>query len=290
MPSSSSRTHTAKGKLILTRATADRHVLYENAVQGVDGQLDMLARMFRRSRGRRMERFREDFCGTAQLACHWVTRSPRFRAWGVDLDYEPLNWCRTHRIPRLGPAADRLTLVQADVLTAHTPRTDLIGAFNFSFNVFKERGLLLAYLRAARQALAPDGLLVLDEFGGPESHADATDKRRIRDGLAPDGTPLQAYTYVWEQERYNPLTHHIRCHIHFRFKDRSQLQRAFTYDWRLWTLPELRDTLLEAGFKHVDFYLQGWDEDRREPNGIFRRRTSLPDEWESWYAYVVAEK
>jgi SAM-dependent methyltransferase len=290
MPKSPSRTHTARGKLILTRAAADRHVLYENAVQGVDGQLDMLARMFRQHRGRRLERFREDFCGTAQLACHWVTRSPRFHAWGIDLDGATLDWCRTHRIPRLGSAADRLTLVQADVLTAQIPRTDLIGAFNFSFNVFKDRHTLLAYFRAAHRALAPDGLLVLDEFGGPGSHADATDKRRISDGQAPDGTPLQSYTYIWEQQRYNPLTHDIRCHIHFRFRDGSRLQRAFTYDWRLWTLPELRDALHEAGFPRVDFYLQGWDSRHEEPNGIFRRRTSLPDEWESWFAYVVAEK
>lgn len=289
MPPHPTRTRTRKGKQRLTRATADRHVLYENSVQGVDGQLDMLARMFRRHRGRRLERLREDFCGTAHLAGRWVQRSPRHHAWGVDLDPSTLAWCKTHRLPRLGGAADRLTLIQGDVLTAKTPPVDLVGAFNFSFNIFTERARLLAYFRAVHRALAPDGLFVLDEFGGPESHADATDKRKIQDGIAPDGTPLQTFTYVWEQERYNPLTHDIRCHIHFRFKDGTRLQRAFTYHWRLWTLPEIRDALLETGFTRVTFYLQGWDEESQEPDGVFRRRTRLPDEWDSWFAYVVAE-
>jgi hypothetical protein len=28
------------------------------------------------------------------------------------------------------------------------------------------------------------------------------------------------------------------CHIHFDFEDGSRLERAFSYDWRLWSLPE----------------------------------------------------
>ncbi len=39
------------------------------------------------------------------------------------------------------------------------------------------------------------------------------------------------------------------CHIDFKFEDGSVQKRAFSYDWRLWILPEIREVLAEAGFR-----------------------------------------
>jgi hypothetical protein len=67
------------------------------------------------------------------------------------------------------------------------------------------------------------------------------------------------------------------------------MPRAFTYTWRLWTLPELREVLKEAGFERVTVYWQGTDEETGEGNGEF-----LPvdrgDPDPAWIAYLVAEK
>ena len=102
-------------------------------------------------------------------------------------------------------------------------------------------------------------------------------------------TKYKDYTYTWDQAAYNPITGEILCHIHFKFKDGSRLKKAFTYDWRLWTLPEIREILSEAGFSKVVVYWQGWDEDEKEGNGEF-----LPvedaDADAGWISYIGAER
>jgi hypothetical protein len=129
----------AKRKRSLTARSADRHVLYENAVQGIERQIDFLSGNFRRRRGRPLRTFREDFCGTAALSCEWAKRSRSNRAWGIDLDAATLDWCRYNNLPRIGSSADRVHLLRDNVLSVRTPPADLVGAFNFSFNIFKER-------------------------------------------------------------------------------------------------------------------------------------------------------
>jgi hypothetical protein len=64
------------------------------------------------------------------------------------------------------------------------------------------------------------------------------------------------------------------------------MERAFTYDWRLWTLPELQEILLEAGFQDAEVYMEGWDDEADEADGIFRRRTRF-DNMAGWVGYVV---
>jgi hypothetical protein len=78
------------------------------------------------------------------------------------------------------------------------------------------------------------------------------------------------------------------CHIHFKFPDGSKIKRAFSYEWRLWTLPELREILEEAGFSNVAVYWEGEDEDG-EGNGEFTE-TDTGDPDLAWVAYIVAEK
>ena len=79
----------------------------------------------------------------------------------------------------------------------------------------------------------------------------------------------------------------MQFHIHFRCADGSTLEEAVTYDWRLWTLPEVRELLLEAGFQRADVYWEG--EKRGRPSGVYRRRVSAdPDP--AWVAYVGGVK
>lgn len=269
------------------RPYRDRHALYEVAVQGVDWDLDFLARVYRARNGREPRTFREDFCSTAALATAWALRDPQNRAWAVDLDPEPLAWARARRLPAVREAAKRVTLVRGDVRRARRPLVDVACALNFSWWVFHRRADLLAYLRAARAGLEPGGVLVLNAFGGGKAERPLVERTRKAAGNGPDGEPVPGFTYVWEQKRFDPITRNLLAYIHFELRDGTRLPRAFVYDWRMYTLPELREAALEAGFSHFEVWSEGFDAKRRTHTGRLHRRTRLDND-DCWIAYCVA--
>jgi SAM-dependent methyltransferase len=262
-------------------ARADRHVLYERSVQSVEPECDFIRSTFKALRGREPRVLREDFCGTAAISCHWVSRSRANRAIGVDLDPEVLAWAREHRLPKLSAGErGRLHLVEGNVLAAAGDGSgglvDAVGAFNFSYWVFKTRALMRRYFRGVRRSLARDGVFFLDAFGGYDAY------RVMR-----ETTNHRGFTYVWDQAHYSPVTGDLRCHIHFRFPDGSKLQQAFTYEWRLWSLPEIRELLAEAGFRRSTVYWEGTAANGRG-NGEFSAE-AVGEADAGWVAYIVAE-
>ncbi len=260
---------------------ADRHQLYELSVQCAEAEVDFVTETFKALRRRPARLLREDFCGTANVCCEWVRRHQQNRAIGVDLDAEVLEWARSHNLAILTPArVRRITLLHADVMEAETGPVDVLLAMNFSYWLFKERAQLKRYFQRVHAALVEDGIFFLDAYGGYESFSECEEEREIE-------TPLGEVTYVWEQARFNPIDHDLTCHIHFHFEDGSSLAPAFSYNWRLWTLPEIRDLLEECGFK-VTIYWQGWDEDG-EPDGEFHPATEA-DADAGWICYICAEK
>lgn len=128
-------------------------------------------------------------------------------------------------------------------------------------------------------------MLIMDMFGGTECQDELEEETEIDEVDA---------TYIWEHDSFNPITNEILCHIHFEFPDGSRMDKAFTYDWRLWSLPELKEILEEAGFSKVRIYWEEFvesedDEDELEGTGEFHETTSEENQ-ESWQAYIVAEK
>jgi hypothetical protein len=257
---------------------ADIHELYEESVQNVENEVNFLRNTFSQRKGRTAYTFREDFCGTASLACEWVKQGVEYSAIGVDIDASVLEWGRQNRISQL-TAEDqaRVSLIESDVQSVETPKVDILCAFNFSYWIFEERAQMLNYMRRCHDSINDDGLLFMDMFGGPESFEETKEK-----------TKHDGFTYVWHQAEFHPVTNHMQCYIHFKFKDGSKIKRAFSYAWRLWTAPEIRDLLLDAGFSNVTIYWEGEDEDG-EGNGVF----TPDDQGEAdlaWIAYIVAEK
>ncbi len=260
--------------------TADIHELYEQSVQNVENEIEFLQATFKSLTGRTAHLFREDFCGTASAACQWVRQGKDFQAIGVDIEPSVLEWGRKNRVSKLDTEDQaRVSLIESDVLTVETPKVDLLSAFNFSFFIFNTRESLLAYFKRSYDAIKDDGVFFCDMFGGPEAQEVTKEKTKHK---------KHGFTYIWHQAEFHPVTHYIRCHIHFKFKDGSKLKKAFTYEWRLWTAPELRELLLEAGFKTATVYWEGEDEEG-DGNGEF-----TPDEKGeadlAWIAYIVAEK
>jgi SAM-dependent methyltransferase len=257
---------------------ADRHALYQASVQVPEADIEFFEMVYKRLRGKKPLVLREDFCGTAFLASTWVAGSPKRQAIGIDLDQPTLDWGRAHNLSKLPPGAKkRIELLRANVLDAVGPKADVACALNFSYCVFKTRELLRRYFEAALATLNDDGIFVTELYGGTEAIVEIEDEREIDD-----------FTYVWDQALYNPITHDTLCHIHFKFPDRSRLDKAFTYDWRLWTVPEVRELLLEAGFRSVEIWWEGVDEDG-EGSGEFQP-TELEENQESWLVYIVAAK
>jgi len=255
---------------------ADPHQLYQDTVQCVESEIDFVDATFKQLKGREALLIREDFCGTANASCEWVRRGAAKTAIGVDIDPEVQAWGRIHNLSTLSSDEQaRISLVTDDVRTARAPPVDAVLAMNFSYWYFKTREEMRNYFRCVRDALKDDGVLFMDAYGGYEAYEEM-DEEREEDG----------YTYIWDQSRYNPITGETLCHIHFEFPDGSRLDEAFTYDWRLWSLPEIREILLEAGFGNATVY---WDMAEDEDENDYQQS----EEGEAdagWLAYIVAEK
>lgn len=275
--------HRAKPPLA---GTLDKQLLYEASVQAVEADVAFFNRVSRRHRGHPVRTYTEDFCGTAVMAASFVKDHPERRAWGIDLHRPTLDWCRRYCFPVLGKDVERLTLIQGDVMKAPRPRVELTTALNFSYSVFKTRDVMRSYFKHVRSSLVDGGIFILDAFGGTETMGELRESRRIPPTTNFDGRRTPSFTYIWEQELFNTIDHHIVCHIGFKFRDGSRRERAFSYDWRLWTLPELQELLIEAGFGSTEVYMEGWDEKEDEADGIFKRR-KIFDNQEGWISYVV---
>lgn len=272
----------------LTARNADKHVLYEGSVQEVTDDIALMKRVYSRHRGRPLRFLREDFCGTAALAATWVSMDKAHTALGVDIDPEPLDWGLRHHVHLAGTAGRRLTLIRADVRDIHRPAADVVCALNFSYFLFKTRDALRAYFASAHKSLKRDGLLFLDAFGGMAAMTTGKDVRSVPDARDPFGEKLPTYIYEWQTSHFDVLTHDIKCHIHFELPDGSRLDDAFTYDWRLWSLPEIRELLLEAGFSRVEIYTHGWKKNG-ESDDVWRIRKHYENE-DGWLAYLVGIK
>ena len=97
------------------------------------------------------------------------------------------------------------------------------------------------------------------------------------------------FDYIWDQYRFDPVHHNAVNRIHFEFEDGSRISKAFEYDWRLWTLPELRDLLADAGFDLVEVYWEGTDHSTGEGNGIYHKVERAMDD-PAWVSYIVGIK
>ncbi len=259
--------------------SADKYELYQFAVQSPEEDVRFLARVYKRLRGKKALHFREDFCGTGLLASHWIRRGKEYTAEGFDIDPEPVSWGLAHHFAELGEDARRATLHLKDVREPSARRPDVRAAQNFSYFTFIDRKVMLDYLRSACADLAHDGIFVLDIYGGPDAMKEMEEVRDIEEG----------FTYVWDQVCYWPATGDYRAHIHFRFKDGTRMERAFSYKWRLWFLTEITDLLREAGFRDVVNYWEGTDEDGESGNGIYRP-SRRGENCEAWVTYLVALK
>ncbi len=255
----------------LTAKTADKHLLYQMSVQDPSFEIDFIDNAFKRLRKRPALTFREDFCGTALLSTEFARRNPKRKSTGLDLDRGVLAWGKKHNIEPAGEVGKRVTLLERNVLDGTKERFDIACALNFSYWIFKTREEIQRYFRSAHRGLNKDGMFIIDAYGGWEAQEPMEEKRKVK-----------GFTYIWDQNVVDPINSNIVNYIHFDFPDGTSLKRAFKYDWRLWTIIELRELLAEAGFSESFVYWENEEED-----DVFRRRTRASN-YAGWLAYVVA--
>jgi len=257
---------------------SDRHDLYQRSVQDTEAEIDFVEETWEQLRKRPAQLLREDFCGTANTACEWVRRDELHHAIGIDLDRAVLDWGERNNVAELEPEQQRrIELIHGDVLNVLPPPADIVLAMNFSYFLFHTRDALREYFRRVLEGLTADGIFFLDAYGGYDAPREIEEERDC------DG-----FVYIWEQAVFNPIDSCMTCHIHFEFPDGSRMDRAFTYHWRLWTLPEIREILLEAGFAQADVYWEESDENGEEGIGIYVPR-EVGEADAGWVCYIVAQ-
>ncbi len=255
----------------------DRYAYYMRAVQSPETDCEFFSDTYKELRGKRPRDLREDFCGTFAICCAWVKAGKSNRAFGIDLDAEPLDYGRKHYLSALRPEQQkRVKTALGSVLTSKAKPADVVIAFNFSFYLFKSRLMLRSYFKRARQGLRRDGLFIVDCFGGKDCQEANQEKSKIG-----------GFEYFWDQESFDPVSNEALFHIHFKRKGEKRRERVFTYDWRMWTIPEIREVMQEAGFRRTHIYWEGTNR-AGYGNGKFKR-TEVGEECDGWVAYVVGE-
>ncbi|GAV81869.1 hypothetical protein CFOL_v3_25322 [Cephalotus follicularis] len=166
------------------------------------------------------------------------------------------------------------------------PARDIVCAFNYSCCCLHKRADLLLYFRNVVDVLSKKGgIFVMDLYGGMSSEHKLTLRRKFPN-----------FTYVWEQDEFDIIERKTRISLHFHLqKQQRKLRHAFSYSWRLWSLPEIKDCLEEAGFRSVHFWLRQMTdtEDNRNTVGFGAGQDIKYEEVRSfqqvdaWNAYIV---
>jgi hypothetical protein len=259
------------------RLVFDKYDLYRRAVQSAESDVEFIRDTYKELKGKNARTFREDFCGTFALSTEWIKLHPQNQAIGVDLDPEPMAYGKTHYLSKLRPEQQkRMQLLEGNVLHPNLPKADIVAAMNFSYFCFKTREVMKLYFASVYKSLGEGSIFLVDCFGGSQCHAPIEDTMN-----------LEGFKYYWDQSSFDPVSNEAVFYIHFRVGGKK-IEKVFTYDWRMWSIPELREIMMEVGFKKTHVYWEGTAKDG-SGNGVFTR-TEQGESCDSWIAYIVAEK
>lgn len=277
-------------------ATAEVLDLYRWATQDPPAQAAVLAEIYRRIRGQPAQVLREDFAGNAADSVAWVAADSRRRAIAVDFDAPTLAYARARAQRLLGDECQRIDFHCGDVHDLHPPaveRAQLLCVLNFSCFYFHQRAQLVRYFEHAFASLDETGVLVLNAFGGAGAMQPRRDTHRITPQSEAGSAALAAFDYEWEQRSFDACQARLDCRIHFVVNDpdapggRRRIDDAFRYDWRLWSLPELRECLMAAGFREVQVWRHNVIDKADKPE-VFLGPVDTLQGLDLWLAYVIA--
>ncbi|CAM8897959.1 unnamed protein product [Rhodiola kirilowii] len=129
------------------------------------------------------------------------------------------------------------------------------------------------------------GIFVMDLYGGTSSECGLKLQRKFPN-----------FTYIWEQEEFDIVQRKTRISLHFHLKkQQKKIRHAFSYSWRLWSLPEIKDCMEEAGFQSVHFWMRQMPDTENskitEGFGVGRdlkyEEVTKFEQQDAWNAYIV---
>lgn len=257
----------------------DKYFYYTQSVQSADTDVLFLNKIYKELNNSSPITLREDFCGTFALCCEWVQLGANKQACGVDLSTEPTEYGKKYYLPQLSQSEKKdINIYNEDVLVKDNfGKFDVVVAQNFSYCVFKQRQSLLQYFLESKKRLNKNGLFVIDCFGGEKCASPNEEETEHEE---------EGFSYFWDQDSFDPTSNEAQFYIHFQLEDKKKQEKVFKYDWRLWSLQELKEVLLEAGFSDVFIY---WEKDDNEGGGTGDFYITAGEEnCEAWVAYIVA--
>lgn len=226
----------------------------------------------------------------------FVCPSGAARATCLDADASVIEEARKRAVSDPTVDAAGMEFIVSDALLAPLPRlpadgADVVFVGNFSVGEIHDRGRLMEYLRRVLARLRSGGIFVCDTYGG-ESAWRTGSLRRIHHAPSSergnDYQPSQTSTrvhYTWEQRAADPFTARVVSALHFRVEEQGEIVQeltdAFVYHWRIWSVPELRDAMHEAGFEATEFHT------RLQAPQASCDNDENPDEHESHFAACV---
>ncbi|RCV28226.1 hypothetical protein SETIT_5G388800v2 [Setaria italica] len=181
--------------------------------------------------------------------------------------------------------ANSKCLANSTMSEAALPGRDIICAFNYSCCCLHSRKDLVLYFRHAFSSLSKrGGIFVMDVYGGTSSERKLRLQRKF-----------PSFTYFWDQEEFDIISRQTRISLHFQAGKKQMLRHAFTYHWRLWSIPEIKDCLEEAGFKSIHVWIR--EMPNTQSNGNAKEYNANRDvkyeesqrfnQGDAWNAYVV---
>ncbi|PWA90776.1 S-adenosyl-L-methionine-dependent methyltransferases superfamily protein [Artemisia annua] len=216
----------------------------------------------------------EDFCGTALLSTEWLRSDLRRTSVGLDFDLDALDWCIENNVNKVGLIyllESSSTMVTSYNHKKLNCRHELVSYFKHALNALSKKG----------------GIFVMDLYGGTSSECELKMQRKFPN-----------FTYTWEQAGFDIIQRKTRISLHYTLLNhqKKKLRHAFSYSWRLWSLPEIKDCMEEAGFRSVHFWIRQMpdSENIKSMEGFGSARdikyeevTSFQQQ-DSWNAYIVA--
>lgn len=238
----------------------DRYDLYEACVQSPRHVVNFL----RAAHGQEPTVLREDFSGAAAVSRRWAAdgqkRGDDCRAIAIDLDPEAIEIARR----KLGDVdLHRMRLLAGDCVTDPPEAdagADVIFVGNFSIGYIFQRSDLVRYFRESLRRLRSGncgfggGIFVCDTYGGAGAFKLGAIQRRH------SGPRGEVIHYLWRHESADPLTGIVENSISFRLERDGVIDEefpsAFRYRWRLWSIAEVREALMEAGFVSSEVHVE----------------------------------
>lgn len=255
----------------------DKYFYYKKSVQNPKEEIRFFQKIYKSFFNKSAKIFREDFCGTFYIGYHWVKKHPQNIAIVVDKDKKPIEYGKKHHLLKLNASQQsRLQIFNKDVLDKSLPKAEIISVNNFSYFIFKQRVMMLKYFKNIKNSLFKKGLFIIDIFGGPDCETPSEEQIEHND-----------FDYYWDQDSFDPINNTARFYIHFKRKAEKKQKKAFFYHWRMWSIPELKDILKEAGFSNIYVYWEQSDK-KGEGTGVFKK-TLRGEACETWIAYLVCK-